>query len=219
MIINLSRTHYPVTALGPGQRVGIWTQGCALACPGCVSRDTWDRDGGTARDVDEIIHWIGALGASLGVLDGVTISGGEPSEQPEALRALVSGISELRAEGGFDGDVLCYTGFDLDEFLDRCPWAPDELDAVITGRYHAHLPTELVWRGSDNQRLVPLSDRGRRTYAPHIHRTATDPQMQFAVAGGAVWMIGIPRRGDLRRLEQSLRSDGVTLEKVSWRQR
>lgn len=32
-------------------------------------------------------------------------------------------------------------------------------------------------------------------------------------------MIGIPRRGDLQKLEAALRAEGVVLEEVSWRPR
>ena len=35
--IRLHRIYYPVTALGPGRRLGIWVQGCARRCPGCLS--------------------------------------------------------------------------------------------------------------------------------------------------------------------------------------
>ena len=40
-LIRLNKAHYPVTALGPGRRIGLWLQGCALACPGCISQDSW----------------------------------------------------------------------------------------------------------------------------------------------------------------------------------
>ncbi|WNG81152.1 4Fe-4S single cluster domain-containing protein [Mycobacterium sp. ITM-2016-00316] len=217
MKIQLSRTHYPVTALGPGRRAGIWMQGCTFACPGCVSRDTWPAEGGSAHAVEDIVHWIGHLCGRPGGLDGVTITGGEPSDQPAALQQLVRGLAGLRADGAFDGDVLCYNGCELEEFLDRCPWAADGIDALITGLFRVEQPTDLVWRGSANQRLVALTERGRRVYADHMDRSTANPQMQFTVSGGKVWMIGIPRRGDLRRLELSLRSDGVALEEPSWR--
>lgn len=217
MRIMLSRLHHPVTALGPGRRAGIWMQGCSFGCPGCVSRDTWDADGGTGHRVDEVVAWIGGLCEEPGGLDGITITGGEPSEQPDALCALVTGVGSLRASGTFDGDILCYTGCERDELLVRCPWAPGAIDAVITGRYRADLPTDLVWRGSANQHLLALTARGRHVYAEHFDRCSTVPQMQVAVTEGKVWMVGIPRRGDLKRLESALRSDGVILEEVSWR--
>ena len=39
-MLALSRMHFPVTTLGPGNRIGIWVQGCTIRCPGCVSADT-----------------------------------------------------------------------------------------------------------------------------------------------------------------------------------
>ena len=39
--LSVNRLHHPVTALGSGSRVGIWTQGCAIRCRGCASLDTW----------------------------------------------------------------------------------------------------------------------------------------------------------------------------------
>ena len=41
MNISLSRVHFPVTTLGPGQRLGLWFQGCSIRCAGCISADTW----------------------------------------------------------------------------------------------------------------------------------------------------------------------------------
>ena len=85
MIVNLSRLHFPVSSLGYGQRVAVWFQGCSLQCPGCVSRDTWEHGLGTMpleRLVEQIARWSDAA-------DGLTVSGGEPFEQPDALRELL----------------------------------------------------------------------------------------------------------------------------------
>ena len=218
-MINISRLHYPVTALGPGRRAGIWVQGCTIACPGCVSRDTWDHSTGTPLRVDDVLGWITDLGAQHGDLDGVTITGGEPTEQPEALHNLLGGIDERRQGGTFTGDVLCYTGRDEDDLHAMWPWARKLIDAVIVGAFKITEPTGLLWRGSANQRLIALTERGHRVYSPYVDATVSRPPLQVTVDGGQVWMIGIPRRGDLQRLEEALRRDGVDLEEVSWRPR
>jgi anaerobic ribonucleoside-triphosphate reductase activating protein len=78
--IALSRLHFPVTTLGPGRRIGIWLQGCSIRCPGCISADTWAAAQGqttTEAVVDAIILW-------LPDAEGITVSGGEPFDQPEA---------------------------------------------------------------------------------------------------------------------------------------
>ncbi len=218
MKLNISRLHFPVTALGPGQRAGLWVQGCTLACPGCVSRDTWDDTAGTTLDVDGIAEWLAALCAAETV-DGLTISGGEPTEQCAGLHALLTAVNDLRDNGSFTGDVLCYTGLDEDAFLSAAPWAPVLIDAVITGRFEITQPTALLWRGSANQRLLPLTGRGRARYGHLVEATCENPPLQVTVSEGQVWMIGIPRRGDLQKLEAALRAEGVVLEEVSWRPR
>lgn len=89
-MITLNKAHYPVTALGPGRRIGLWLQGCALSCPGYVSRDTWAFAEDRSLPLPALLSWCQDV-ASLG-LDGVTISGGEPFAQPEALLALLEAI-------------------------------------------------------------------------------------------------------------------------------
>ncbi|WP_431974750.1 4Fe-4S single cluster domain-containing protein [Micromonospora haikouensis] len=213
MRLRLSRLHHPVTALGPGRRVGIWVQGCAIGCPGCVSRDTWVAEPRHDVDVDYVLDRVAALDPAG--LTGVTVTGGEPSEQPEALAALLTGLRALGAE--HDWDVLCYTGVELDEFRARCPGAYPLVDALITGPYRAGEPTDLVWRGSANQRLVPCSPLGRRRYAPWVDARRDRPELQLQVDDDRVWLVGIPGRGDLARVERALQAQGIRLEGVSWR--
>jgi anaerobic ribonucleoside-triphosphate reductase activating protein len=183
-----------------------------------VSRDTWSDEGGTSLSVTAVLDWLTEM-CDTGEVDGVTISGGEPSEQPESLRLLVEGIGVLRRRGAFTGDILCYTGLEEAEFHQKCPWACNFIDAIITGRFQITEPTSLLWRGSANQRLIPLTERGRRTYQEYVDATTSEPQMQFSVSDGQVWMIGLPGRGDLQRLQKALRNDGVTLKEVSWQPR
>ena len=81
MRVAVSRLHFPVTTLGPGRRVGLWFQGCSLRCPGCISVDTWDAGlGGTT-----VAELLGAIEALMPDACGLTVSGGEPFEQPAAL--------------------------------------------------------------------------------------------------------------------------------------
>ena len=80
--IFLSRLHFPVTALGPGRRIGLWVQGCSIRCAGCISLDTWAPGKGSttvAAVAEVIMRWIDEA-------DGLTISGGEPLDQADAIR-------------------------------------------------------------------------------------------------------------------------------------
>jgi anaerobic ribonucleoside-triphosphate reductase activating protein len=214
MKVRISRLHYPVTALGPGRRIGIWLQGCTIGCRGCMSRDTWSADGAAPVPVDQVLAW--CAGHDPATVSGVTITGGEPSEQPAALAALASGLARLGQPYGWD--LLCYTGVAEAEFARRCPEPYATVDALVTEPYRVGQPTDLIWRGSANQRLVPLTRLGRVRYAPYLAARSDRPAVQVAADGDRFYLVGVPRRGDLARLERLLAARGIRLEGVSWRQ-
>ncbi|MEU9350128.1 4Fe-4S single cluster domain-containing protein [Streptomyces griseoloalbus] len=221
MKARISGTHFPLETLGPGQRLGIWFQGCALACPGCMSRHTWAPEGGTAEDVSGLLRmWEEALGRGA---EGLTVSGGEPLDQADALTELLLGAARIRdrADGGSEGaDLLVYTGYEPDELTAARRRALRGADAVVTGRFRVERPTRLVWRGSANQRLRPLTPRGETRYAAHLARESTGGRLQAVVEPGppaGVRFHGVPLRGELRAVEQGLREAGVTLRDPSWR--
>lgn len=231
----LAKAHYPVTTLGPGTRAGIWTQGCTLHCHGCLSRDTWEADPGRAVPVEAVLGWLASLPEPV---DGVTISGGEPFQQPAALAALLRGIrtwQDTRGRETIALDILVYSGYvysrlsrttEMREILGMC-------DAVITGPYVDRLNPggrhsgegSLLWRGSANQRVVPLSPLGRERYeaVAGVGNTGEGrgPRVQVSVdegpEGRRVYYIGIPRRGDMEHLTSRLDRAGVRSGDVSWR--
>lgn len=100
--IHISRVHFPITSLGFGARLGIWLQGCSIRCPGCVSRDTWAPEPGRV-DFNELVEVIEPWAERA---DGLTISGGEPFDQPTALAKLLEWWRKR-----FKGDVLVFSGY------------------------------------------------------------------------------------------------------------
>ena len=74
---------------GPGVRVVVFMQGCALRCKYCHNRDTWDTKLGKEYTTDEVItqalKYKSYMNASGG---GITVSGGEATLQPEFLNEL-----------------------------------------------------------------------------------------------------------------------------------
>ncbi|MEV4558703.1 4Fe-4S cluster-binding domain-containing protein [Kitasatospora sp. NPDC049285] len=213
----MSQVSAPVTALGPGRRLGVWFQGCTLACPGCMSRHTWEHGAGRELTVEQFTTlWRDALADGV---DGLTVSGGEPLEQPAALADLLAAADRERQSAGAEADLLVYTGRELADVRadPACAAALARADAVITGRYLAGQPTDLVWRGSANQRIVPLTALGERRYAPHLDRRTDRPDLQVRVTDGELRIIGVPRPGDLGRIERELRERGVTVRETTWR--
>ncbi|MCW2918320.1 MAG: putative radical activating enzyme [Actinomycetia bacterium] len=217
----LSKAHYPVTTLGPGKRAGIWTQGCTIGCDGCLSRDTWDADPRTEAPVEAVLGWLDSL---PGPVDGITISGGEPFQQPAAVAELLHGIHAWR--GKAPADILIFSGYAYSRLsrvaesraiLDLC-------DAVVAGPYIDGRNDGSPLRGSSNQRLVPLTDLGRERYETAFDGAAPPEQgkhIQVSVNDGPegrrVYYIGIPRRGDMDQLSSALERAGVHAGEVSWR--
>src|SRR5262249_17170585 len=92
-------------ANGPGARFVVWFQGCTLGCPGCFNPTTHDAAGGRTIALDELV---GELTRAHGI-EGISLSGGEPLQQPEAARAL------LDAARGLGLSTLAFSGYTLDE--------------------------------------------------------------------------------------------------------
>jgi anaerobic ribonucleoside-triphosphate reductase activating protein len=217
MNILLNKAHFPVTVLGPGRRIGLWLQGCTIRCQGCVSQDTWPADPARAMPVLALIDWCKSISANR--LDGITISGGEPFDQPRALAALLAGLAAWRTAAKLDFDILGYSGYPLQTLEKRHGKLLARLDAVIPEPYRDGRPLGGLWRGSDNQTLVPLSPRGEACYRHYVETPTADTEkrMQIAVENGKLWFIGIPQRGDMAALEMLCRSRGLELKAVSWR--
>lgn len=211
-MIRVNRLHFPVTALGPGRRLGIWVQGCGLACRGCLAKDTWNPENGQVVQGGALLeHWDDAVARGA---TGLTISGGEPLDQPHGVAELLTAIREA---GHHRADLLVYTGYELTEAHERAPSVLQLADAVITGRFEAARPTRLLWRGSANQRLIPLSRLGTDRFEPFLDAEADRPPAQVAVEDDRVWFVGVPRAGDLPAIERRLRAKGFSYRGVTWR--
>lgn len=202
--VDLSRIHFPVTTLGPGRRIGIWFQGCSIRCPGCISMDTWVQGFGTTK-IDQVIDTISPW---LSTADGITISGGEPFDQQDALFEL---LRELKQRA--PTDILVFTGYQWSTISEAITTSPSLIDAVVTGPFLIDEPQTLALRGSDNQELHPITALGRARFES-FDRPARESDRSFDVMfddNGDVWLAGIPARGDFRRLRTILESDGSTL--------
>jgi anaerobic ribonucleoside-triphosphate reductase activating protein len=110
-------------------------------------------------------------------------------------------------------DVLAFTGYAPAAAPKRGGplWAP--LDAVVAGPSRRDQPSEEPLIASSNQELLLLSDLGRARYP----LPPAAPRMQAVAADGELVMVGLPRPGDLERLEEGLRRRGVTFGGASWR--
>lgn len=141
-------------ANGPGARFVVWLQGCTLGCPGCFNPKT--HEAGAGREV-AIADIAAQLAATPGI-EGLSLSGGEPLQQPEAALALLDAARALGLS------TLVFSGYTLAEIreLPHGPAVLDRLDVLIDGRYVAGERLATGLRGSANQRIHLLTSRYAR---------------------------------------------------------
>lgn len=203
MNIAINKVHFPVTTLGYGRRVGIWTQGCSIRCPGCISRDTWEHDEERVTTVDLLATTVSSW---LTAADGVTISGGEPFDQPTALAEFIREVRKVN-----NGDILVFSGYAQELLLEEHPEIIEMIDVLVSDPYRPDSGTTLTLRGSDNQRISILSDLGRARYPAGLdfEPWAARRRLDIFFEGDAVWMAGIPQAGEMAHLREEMARRGV----------
>lgn len=176
--------------------------------------DTWSRGAHNAT-VAEVLEACGRYAADA---DGVTITGGEPSEQPEALAAILSGLSEILRP---DVDILLYSGKTLDDLAPLLRVLDGQVDALISEPYVEQERQTRPLMGSDNQRLSLLTPLGEARFGLYARqRNSQDDTLDFlSDEEGRIWLAGIPRRGDLERLREIVAEDGVRIRTSEQRPR
>ncbi|WP_434510398.1 pyruvate formate-lyase-activating protein [Desulfitobacterium sp. AusDCA] len=82
------------TVDGPGIRCVVFLQGCSLRCRYCHNPDTWNTQGGTEVDSEEVVQKILRYKPYFGDRGGVTLSGGEPLLQSDFAASILKGCKE-----------------------------------------------------------------------------------------------------------------------------
>jgi anaerobic ribonucleoside-triphosphate reductase activating protein len=158
---------------GPGIRFAVFTQGCSQNCPGCHNPKSHAYDGGVEISAEELWGRI----CTNPILQGLTLSGGEPFDQAAALLPL----ARWAHAGGAEGlpshkpmNVWAYSGYLFEDLIatqvgQRPPRAPQgfkteaawellqNVDVLVDGRFEQDKKSyALVFRGSSNQRLIDV---------------------------------------------------------------
>ena len=135
---------------GPGLRFVVFVQGCPHRCVGCHNPQTHDPQGGREISIGDIVQDM----KRNPLLDGITLTGGEPFAQAEDCAKLARAAKELGL------NVWCYSGFTL-EVLRKMPEAQvllGEIDVLVDGPYvKEQRSLSLKWRGSENQRVIEMN--------------------------------------------------------------
>ena len=153
--IRLGRVLLGSRANGPGLRDVFWVTGCSIGCPGCINPQFLDPRAGERVDAGAIQSLISRRRDQV---EGITFSGGEPTEQAEAVGLIARHARQLGLS------VVLFTGKTLEACRRRadCAALLDFCDLVVAGPYVAPL-----WQpgspllGSLNQTLHFLTERYR----------------------------------------------------------
>lgn len=136
---------------GPGFRYVVFTQGCPHHCPGCHNPQTHSFEGGYDADIPAMLEEI----RRDPLLDGITLSGGDPMEQPAPCTALAEGAHKMGL------NVWTYTGYTWEALLEENN--PERMmllkstDVLVDGPFLMDQRSlELRFKGSKNQRTIDV---------------------------------------------------------------
>lgn len=138
---------------GPGIRFALFTQGCRHHCPGCHNPQTHDFAKGFEIDNDEIVQ----LMLKDPLLDGLTLTGGDPLEQIDACLDLVKKVKQ------YNYSIIIYTGYIYEDIIEKSKNNQNlnellhYIDYIIDGPFILSLKDlELNYCGSKNQRIIDV---------------------------------------------------------------
>lgn len=182
--IRVYRVYFPVTTLGYGQRLGVWVMGCSRNCAGCISPEMqpWD---GPLIPVEQITR---RLPPDL-PCDGLTVSGGEPFDQPEAVAELAEWFCRH-----YNDDILIYTGYTLAQLREKHDPAVDRLlelaGAIVDGPYVESENRGRGLYGSENQTVHVFRHEQRYRDFANAER-----KVQCITEHHRLVLIGVPPKG------------------------
>ncbi len=163
-----------------------------------MSVHTWEFDEKFLVEVDELVNRINSFPT-----DRLTISGGEPFDQPQALKELLKGVR------GTKKDILVYTGYTYGKVSPLWRDILELIDVLITEPFMEGKDTELAWKGSSNQRMVILNKELKPIYSEYM-KTKKDKKLQMVQGREQVHIIGIPYQRDWEEIVRLTRRRFIT---------
>jgi anaerobic ribonucleoside-triphosphate reductase activating protein len=179
MYINIHSLIKNSRVNGPGERFVIWTQGCRKGCKNCYNPETWSHYRNNLIDIDLLVEEI-----KNSSISGVTISGGDPFEQPEELFYLLGKIKQLDLSDG----VIVFSGYTIDEIRVReeLRKSLDYIDVLIDGLYIDEKRISSGLAGSSNQEFHFLTDKISRD------NILIDQEVEIHLLGDLIQLTGFP---------------------------
>lgn len=153
--LRILGTYKETVVDGEGLRYSIYFAGCTHACKGCHNKESWCPDNGTLVTEEYLDKIINEINSNL-LLDGITLSGGDPLYNPEEMFEVIKYLKEKTQM-----DIWLYTGYTIEELRkDNKRMAILEyVDTIVDGKFIQELYDPLLkFRGSSNQRIIRKKD-------------------------------------------------------------
>ena len=138
-----------------GFSVVVAVSGCSHQCEGCWSKASWRYTEGT-EFTEETYQTLLAL-AKPDHISSIVWQGGDPLFHKN-YKAVIE-ISRRLKKDLPNKKIVLFTGFTLWQIESDFLRAPilNTIDVLVDGKYEKDNPTTKPFRGSDNQRLIVLS--------------------------------------------------------------
>jgi len=190
--IYIDLLHYPLISLGPDIRIGVWLQGCSIHCDGCMSKHTWKKKKENLINIKKFCKEITSIN-----IKNITISGGEPFDQPKALFHLLKCIRNDVE------DILVYSGYKYEYIKQNFSYILEYIDVLIDGPFNKTLPTNKIYKGSKNQKIYIFNKKLIDKYL--LFMTQTDRNIQIINKNNKMYILGIPHINDFTKIKNNLK--------------
>lgn len=148
--MNISGIIYDSVVDGEGIRNTLFISGCLHHCHGCHNPQTWDFDYGYEFTKEKQKEFIKKCKDNP-LLDGITISGGDPIY---SSKELIPFLKEYKKENPTH-TIWLYTGFKYEDIKNN--EILKLIDILVDGEYIEEFrDITLAFRGSSNQRIIRL---------------------------------------------------------------
>ena len=153
--LRLLMTYKETIVDGVGLRYSLYFAGCSHACPGCHNEYSWNPKHGNVLTYEKLEEIAKEINENT-LLDGITISGGDPLFNPVDMLKVLKFLKKKTKK-----NIWLYTGYTLeqireDELRRKCL---EYVDVLVDGRFVKELyDPNLKFRGSSNQRIIKKED-------------------------------------------------------------
>ena len=167
-----------------------------------MSANMWEMNAGKKINVEELFAKIITASPQI---EGITVSGGEPSLQAAA-------VGELFQYGRQHNlNTFLYSGYTFEELQSFNNEDINKLlaltDILVDGRFDDSAMGEFLWRGSSNQRIINLSNK----ISLHKYKNLRS-NIQFRLNFyGEITIIGVPPKGFIKEFQKKMQRKGLQM--------